>query len=74
MGAGGFLLTSYGGDFGMYFKDGEDYVSFDSVDDLINKCRYYLDNEDERRQIAANAYEKICESHTYLHRVKEMLG
>ena len=74
MGAGGFLLTSYAGDFGMYFTDGEDYVSYDSVDDLINKCRYYLDNEDERRRIAANAYEKICAGHTYLHRVREMLG
>lgn len=36
-----------------YFTPGEDYVSFDSEDDLIDKIKYFLEHEDERLEIAA---------------------
>ena len=74
MGSGGFLLTSYAGDMLSFFTPGEDYVSFESSDDLKNKCLYYLAHEDERAAIAANGLARIRESHTFVHRVREMFS
>lgn len=74
MGAGGFLLSSYAGDLADLFIPGEEYVYFESPEDLLMKCAYYLEHEDERAQIAENGLAAIRKSHTYLHRMKEMLG
>ena len=74
MGAGGFLLTNYQPDFDDCFIAGEDYVFYESVDDMMNKIEYYLVHEDERKQIAENGLNRIRDNHTYLHRVKEMLN
>lgn len=72
MGAGGFLLTDYAADMTQFFTEGEDYVSYDSMADMADKCGYYLKNEAERQQIAENGIKKIRDAHTYLHRVREM--
>ena len=72
MGAGGFLLSNYQADYYDWFAPGEDMVMYDSVDDLSNKCSYYLTHENERKQIASNGYGKISEFHTYDIRFKEI--
>ena len=72
MGAGGFLLTSYAGDMLRFFNDGEHFVSFESTDDMLGKCAYYLEHEDEREAIARAGLAAIRENHTYYHRVLEM--
>lgn len=74
MGAGGFLLTNYQEDFNQFFVPGEDYVYFDSRQDLLTKVEYYLKNDAEREWIAENGLRKIQEQHTYLHRAEEMLS
>ena len=58
MGAGGFLLTNYQSDFLKDFVPGEDMGMYDSVEDCISKCEYYLKHEDERKSIALNGYKK----------------
>lgn len=73
MGAGGFLLSNYQADFSESFVPDEDFVYFESKEDLLHKIEYYLTHEDERAQIAANGFEKVAAHHTYLHRVEEML-
>lgn len=72
MGAGGFLMSNYQADFYDYFTPGEDLVLYESKDDLIAKCRYYLNHENERLRIAANGHEKIKEFHTFEVRLREM--
>ncbi len=72
MGAGGFLMSNYQADFYDWFVPGEDMVMYESVDDLMNKCRYYLKHDSERQQIAANGYGKVSELHTYDVRFKEI--
>lgn len=74
MGAGGFLLTNFQSDFLDFFVPDEDYVYYDSQKDLMDKIDYYLSHEEERAQIAKNGFQKICEQHTYKHRVEEMLS
>ena len=63
-GAGGFLLSNYQEDLYDVFVPGEDMVIYDSIDDLIAKCKYYLSHDAERRQIAQNGFGKIEERHT----------
>lgn len=72
MGAGGFLMSNYQADFYDYFTPGEDLILYESKDDLITKCSYYLSHENERLQIAANGHGKIKEFHTFERRLEEM--
>jgi len=56
--AGGFLLTEYSLGLEKYFEPGKEVVSFNSPRDMINKARYYLNHEAERRAIARAGWER----------------
>lgn len=73
MGAGGFLLSNYQGDFERHFIDGEDYVSYHSPEDLLDKIEYYLGHPTEREKIAQNGCKKVRRDHTYEKRIAELL-
>lgn len=73
LGAGGFLLSNYQADFADCYIDGEDYVSYSSMEDMMNKIEYYLSHDNERKEIAANGLRKTQEEHTYISRLREML-
>ena len=72
--AGGFLLSNYQEDMYDIFVPGEDVVLYESQDDLLAKCRYYLTHESERQQIAANGYGKVAEKCSYDVRLEEMFA
>lgn len=74
LGAGGFLLTNYQADFMDCYVPGEDFVFYESKQDMLNKIDYYLNHEDERIAIAQNGFERTKENHTYKHRIEEMLS
>lgn len=73
MGAGGFLMTNYQAELPLYFEEGKDYVCFESEQELVEKCGYYLTHESERQEIAGNGYEKVKAAHTYRNRIKQMM-
>ncbi len=73
LGAKGFLLTNYQAEIPFYFKEGEDLVCFDGIEDLKEKIAYYLTHEEERKQIAENGYQKVKKYHSYVGRITEML-
>ena len=73
MGCGGFLLSNFQSDFLDLFEPDEDFVYYESYEDLMEKVRYYVTHDDTRERIARNGYEKVKELHTYDHRVKEIL-
>ena len=56
------------------FVPGEDFVYYESKEDLLRKAGYYLDHEEERKAIAKNGHDKVAANHTYRHRVREMLS
>lgn len=72
MGAGGFLMTNFQSDFLNFFIPGEDFSYFDNTHSLLEQIEYYIKNDLERKEIAANGLKKIRESHTFLHRIEEM--
>jgi len=71
-GCGGFLLTGRAEDLENYYEVGKDIVCFEDADDLIEKSRYYLRNEDERAAIAQAGYRRTLREHTYVHRFTEI--
>lgn len=73
LGCGGFLMTNYQAELPEYFDIGVDLEAYSSMEELVDKCDYYLKHEDERIRIAQNGYRKVCESHTYSHRIAQML-
>ncbi|MBR5407179.1 MAG: glycosyltransferase [Lachnospiraceae bacterium] len=74
LGSGGFLLSNYQADFSDCYVDGEDYVSYCSREDMLDKIEYYLMHDKERREIASNGFKKTQEEHTYERRLGEILS
>ena len=73
MGCGGFCMTNYQAEISDIFEIGVDLEAYSSLEELVDKCSYYLTHEDERRQIALNGYHKVKEYHGYLNRMVEMI-
>lgn len=73
LGCGSFLLTNYQAEIPYYFKEGEDLVCFDGLEDLCEKVGYYLEHEEERKRIAWNGYHKVREKHSYIERIHTIL-
>ncbi len=72
MGCGGFVMTNYQAELSDYFEIGVDLEAYSSLEELVDKCTYYLSHDSERKQIALNGYEKVKSYHTYQHRILEM--
>lgn len=72
-GCGGFLMTGVSDDdLNEYYEIGKEVVVFKNMEDLVTKCKYYLENESERAKIAASGYERTMKEHTYVHRFTEI--
>lgn len=65
MSCGGFLLSNYQEEFLDYFVPNEDFVYYEDFGDSYEKAAFYLKNEDLRKQIARNGYEKIKKYFSY---------
>jgi len=76
---GGFMLAERSDEHERLFEDGKEAVYFDSNPDLLDKVRYFLDHEDERKAIGL-AGRLRCETGGYSHldrmrfMLKEALG
>ena len=46
---------------------------YDSMEDLVRKTEYYLEHEEERKEIVRAGYEKVCTYFGIHKRVREML-
>ncbi len=59
MACGGFLLSNYQPELYEYFVDKKECVFFYDLEDMVEKTRYYLNSDEERRKIARAGYEKV---------------
>ncbi len=69
---GGFQLTTPALSIGNYFTIGEEIVVASDVDEIIQKCKYYLNNEKDRLKIAEAAYNKTLAQHMWTNRLPEI--
>ena len=70
---GGFCLTAYQPEIDVFFKDGQELVMYTDGEDFLGKLRYFLEHEQERRQIAQRGKKAVRERFSLKDRVKEML-
>jgi spore maturation protein CgeB len=71
-GCGGFLLTAKADDLESYYEPDKEVVCFDGILDLVEKIKYYLANDRERRRIAECGYERTLRDHTYTRRFQQI--
>jgi hypothetical protein len=72
-GCGTMLLTNYTPGLEKLFDIGKEIVVYDGLEDLDNKVKYYLNNEDERIKIEKAGYERVKRDHTYFERAKLLI-
>lgn len=56
-----------------HFEDGKHLVLFKTIDEAVDKAKYYLAHDDERNAIAEAGYKEFMDKHTYMHRTLEIL-
>jgi len=72
---GAFMLAERTSEHITFFKEGQEIACFGSVEELKEKIEYYLEHDDERRRIAAAGYRKVTQGgHSYIDRMKRVLG
>jgi hypothetical protein len=69
-GCGTFLLTNYTPGLEKIFDIGKEIVIYNDLNDLDNKVKYYIENDEEREKIAKAGYERSKRDHTYFERSK----
>ncbi|MBK5275239.1 MAG: glycosyltransferase [Desulfuromonadales bacterium] len=72
-GAGGFLLTENAPGLDRYYLSGKEIVTYDSLEDLVQKAKYYLSHPCERDAIALAGFQRTVKEHTYEMRLKDVL-
>ncbi|HEX4645543.1 MAG TPA: glycosyltransferase [Verrucomicrobiae bacterium] len=73
-GCGGFLLTDHADNLEDYYVPGREIALFESVDDLVDKVRYYLAHDSERAGIAEAGYSRTLREHSYEQRFSEIFA
>jgi spore maturation protein CgeB len=70
MACGSFLLTSYCDDLARFgYKDGEHLITFRDMKDFKDKVNYFLENNEEREEIAENGMRFVRENYSNKKRV-----
>ena len=70
---GSFLLTNNLPSLKYLFKEGVHYVGYDTLDEAVDKARYYIARDEERQKIADDGHAEFMAKHTYTHRLKTVM-
>lgn len=71
-GVGSLLLTDEKSNLRELFEPGKEVVTYRTADDLAERARYYLANEEERQAIAAAGQRRTLRDHGYDTRMAEL--
>ncbi len=70
---GGFMLAEYTDEHNAMFAEGKEAAYFRSLDDAVEKIKYYLAHEDERKAIAAAGHAKCLNGpNRFIDRAREI--
>jgi hypothetical protein len=72
--AGGLYLTTYDPELPRLFEIGREILCYRNEIDCVELIRYYLENEQAAREIAAAGRQRCLKSHTWGARMAELLG
>lgn len=66
-------LTDCRDDIAQHYVPGTEIVTYDSPEDLAAKAEYYLEHEEERRNIALRGLYRTLRDHTYVSRLNQLI-
>ena len=69
----GFMLSNYQQELCELFVPGEDFVYYDSMEQVPDIIDHYLNNEKERKEIAHNAFQKVRNCYNYELRLNKLM-
>lgn len=58
----------------LLFQEGKHYVAFSSEEELYERVDYYLENTQEREEIASQGYAEILRANTLKHRINILIS
>jgi len=70
--SGGFLLSNFQTEMPEYFALGEDFVIYESIEDLYAKVDYYLKHDTEREAIARHGLETVKKYYTFKQQMEKI--
>lgn len=73
MGAGGFVLSSFGEETAELFEEDKEIVMFRTPEELMEKADYYLAHDKEREKIASAGQQKVLREFTHERKMKKLL-
>ena len=73
-GANGFMLHERTDEISNYFVEGEEIACFEGEDELIEKVKYYLSEETERKSIKEKGYKRALNDHSLDQRAQTILN
>lgn len=74
MACGGFVLTNYQEDLAREFEEGRHLEMYRSLDELLEKCDYYLAHEDKRASIAQRGYERVLKEYNFSRKLHDIFS
>jgi hypothetical protein len=63
--AGGFVLSEHSDELADYFEIGHEIDTFKSLQELLDKIRYYLENDALREEMSARAKDRVVKNYTF---------
>jgi glycosyltransferase involved in cell wall biosynthesis len=73
LGSGTFCLSYKHPEMEQDYENYKHLVYYESIEDLKNKIDYYLENEEERKQIADNGRQLVLNRNTFKHQVENII-
>jgi len=70
--SGGLLLTGYQDELAEYYDIGREILCYDSKEELLDKCRYYLSHPQEAEAIRWAGYRRARREHTWANRFQQL--
>ena len=71
--SGGFLLSNYQQELVELFSYGEEMVVYESLEDAVEKCNFYLCNQELRGKIARKGRERVLTEHNMVDKIRYMM-
>jgi spore maturation protein CgeB len=68
----GLLMTGYQDELTEYFEIGREILCYDSKEELLEKCRYYLSHPEQARVIREAGYLRAQRDHTWANRFQQL--
>ncbi len=72
--SGGFYLVEQAPDYDELFQAGREVETWQTVGELVEKIRYYLDHDSERTAIAAAGQQRALREHLWRHRFADLFA